>query len=116
MKFHEDDNKYESFTVRELTFLVTAALLEVGGDALVRWGMKGGRILGFILGAVILLTYGVIVNTPKWDFGRLLGIYIAIFFVVSQVLSIVVFGETLRFPTLVAGVLIISGGIVLTIF
>jgi small multidrug resistance family-3 protein len=102
--------------VRELAFLIIAALLEVGGDALVRWGMKGGRILGFILGAVTLFVYGVFVNTPKWDFGRLLGIYIVIFFVVSQVLSIVVFGETLRFPTLIAGVLIVSGGIVLTLF
>jgi drug/metabolite transporter superfamily protein YnfA len=77
--------------LRELAFLILAALLEVGGDALVRWGLKGGRILGFILGAVTLFTYAVFVNTPKWDFGKLLGIYIAIFFIVSQVLSIVVF-------------------------
>jgi drug/metabolite transporter superfamily protein YnfA len=102
--------------VRDLAFLIIAALLEVGGDALVRWGMKGGRILGFILGAVTLLTYAVFVNTPKWDFGRLLGIYITIFFVVSQVLSIVVFHEALRLQTLIAGLLIAAGGIVLTCF
>ena len=101
--------------MREIVYLIIAALLEVGGDALVRWGLKGGRILGFVLGAVTLFTYAVFVNTPKWDFGRLLGIYIAIFFVVSQVLSIVVFNETIRFPTLIAGVLIVSGGIILTI-
>jgi small multidrug resistance family-3 protein len=100
----------------QLAFLITAALLEVGGDALVRWGLKGGRILGFVLGAVTLFAYGVIVNTPKWDFGRLLGIYIAIFFVVSQVLSVVVFREGLRVQTLIAGVLISSGGIILTFF
>jgi small multidrug resistance family-3 protein len=102
--------------MRDIVFLIIAALLEVGGDALVRWGLKGGRILGFILGAVVLFTYGVFVNTPKWDFGRLLGIYIAIFFVVSQFVSIFVFRETLRLPTLIAGVLIASGGIVLTCF
>jgi len=101
--------------MRDIVFLIIAALLEVGGDALVRWGLKGGRILGFVLGAVTLFTYAVFVNTPKWDFGRLLGIYIAIFFVVSKVLSIVVFNETIRFPTLIAGVLIVSGGIILTI-
>ena len=83
---------------------------------MVRWGLKGGRILGFVLGAVTLFAYGVIVNTPKWDFGRLLGIYIAIFFVVSQVLSVVVFREGLRVQTLIAGVLISSGGIILTFF
>jgi small multidrug resistance family-3 protein len=102
--------------MRELAFLTIAALLEVGGDALVRWGLKGGRILGFVLGAVTLLTYAVFVNTPKWDFGRLLGIYIAIFFVVSQFVSIVIFGESLRFPTIIAGILIVSGGMVLTLF
>jgi len=100
--------------LRELAFLIIAALLEVGGDALVRWGMKGGRISGFILGAVALFAYGVIVNTSKWDFGRLLGIYIVIFFIVSQFLSFVVFHETLRLPTLIAGALITAGGIVLT--
>jgi drug/metabolite transporter superfamily protein YnfA len=78
--------------------------------------LKDGRILGFILGAVVLFAYGVIVNTPKWDFGRLLGIYIVIFFIVSQMLSIVVFRETLRLPTLIAGILTVSGGIVLTFF
>lgn len=102
--------------MRELVYLIIAALLEVGGDALVRWGLKGGRILGFILGAVTLFTYAVFVNTPKWNFGRLLGIYISIFFVVSQIVSIVVFQETPRLPTLIAGVLIVSGGVVLTIF
>jgi drug/metabolite transporter superfamily protein YnfA len=94
-------------------FLIIAALLEVGGDALVRWGLKGGRILGFILGAVTLLTYAVFVNTPKWDFGRLLGIYIAIFFITSQIISVLIFHETFRLPTLIAGILIVSGGIVL---
>ena len=102
--------------MRQLVFLVTAALLEVGGDALVRWGLKGGRILGFLLGAIALFSYGVFVNIPKWDFGRLLGIYIAVFFVVSQVVSVVFFHETLRLPTLIAGILIASGGILLTIF
>ena len=101
--------------MRDIVFLVIAALLEVGGDALVRWGLKGGRIFGFVLGAVTLFTYAIFVNTPRWDFGRLLGIYIAIFFVVSQFVSIFVFGETFRFPTLIAGVLIISGGIILTV-
>jgi small multidrug resistance family-3 protein len=96
--------------------LVIAALLEVGGDAFVRWGLKEGRILGFILGAVVLLTYAILVNTPKWDFGRLLGIYIAIFFVVSQLVSFIVFNGEFHFSTIIAGILIVSGGIILTVF
>jgi hypothetical protein len=40
--------------LRQSVFLVTAALLEVGGDALVGWGLKGGCIQGFLLCAVAL--------------------------------------------------------------
>ena len=98
----------------KLAFLTLVALLEVSGDGLVRWGLKGGRILGFILGAMVLFTYGVLVNMPKWDFGRLLGVYITVFFVVSQFIAILVFREVLRMPALVAGVLIVAGGLVLT--
>jgi small multidrug resistance family-3 protein len=98
----------------KLAFLTLAALLEVGGDGLVRWGLKGGRVLGFVLGAIVLFTYGMLVNMPKWDFGRLLGVYIAVFFVVSQFIAILVFREVLRMPTLVAGALIVGGGLVLT--
>jgi len=102
--------------MREFAFLIIAALLEVGGVAFVRSGLKDSRIIWFILGAIVLISYAVCVNSSKWNFGRMLGIYIAVFFVVSQFLSIVVFSETLRIPTLIAGILIISGGLVLTFF
>jgi drug/metabolite transporter superfamily protein YnfA len=102
--------------LNKIILLFIAALLEVGGDAFVRWGLKEGRILGFIMGAVVLLTYAVLINTPKWDFGRLLGIYIVIFFVVSQIISIIVFNGEFRYSTIVAGILIVSGGIILTVF
>lgn len=60
--------------MREAGYLVVAALLEVGGDALVRWGLKGGRWYGFAAGAAVLFGYGLSVNLPKWDFGRLMGV------------------------------------------
>ena len=75
--------------------VVLALALGNGGDALVRWGLKSGRILGFLLGAGVLFLYGITVNLPKWDLGRLLGVYITLFFVISQVLSYFVFKETI---------------------
>ena len=96
--------------------LLTAALLEVGGDALVRWGLKSGRILGFVLGAAVLFGYGLIVNLPRWDFGRLLGVYIVLFFVVSQVTGVFLFGETLSMGRLVGGALIVAGGICMMVW
>ena len=100
--------------MREIVFLALAAFLEVGGDALVRYGLKGGRVAGFVLGAVTLFAYGLLVNMPKWDFGKLLGVYIAVFFVVSQLVAVCAFHEKLKTPTMVGGALIIAGGIVLT--
>lgn len=97
-------------------FLSAAALMEVGGDALVRWGLKSGKILGFVLGAAVLFAYGLLVNLPRWDFGRLLGVYIVLFFVTSQVAGVLFFGETLPTGRLVGGALVVAGGICMMVW
>jgi small multidrug resistance family-3 protein len=84
--------------MKEVLILIGAAGLEVGGDALVRWGIRGGQNIGFVLGAVVLFAYGLLVNLPKWDFGRLLGVYIALFFVVSQIVAYFFFHEKVKTP------------------
>ena len=33
------------------------------------------RLALLALGGVVLFSYGYVVNTPAWDFGRLLGCY-----------------------------------------
>ena len=96
--------------------LLLAAALEAGGDALVRYGLRGGRVLGFVLGALVLFGYGVTVNLPRWDFGRLLGVYIVLFFVVSQILAVAVFDEKIPISRLVGGALVIAGGVVMTVW
>jgi small multidrug resistance family-3 protein len=100
--------------MRELFILVAAAVLEVGGDSLVRWGVRGGQTMGFVLGAIVLFAYGLVVNVPKWDMGRLLGVYIAVFFVVSQIIAYFFFHEKIKLPMLVGGALIVAGGAVMT--
>jgi multidrug transporter EmrE-like cation transporter len=102
--------------MREALLLTLAAVLEVGGDALVRWGLKGGRWIGLAAGAAVLFGYGLSVNLPKWDFGRLMGVYIAVFFVVSQIVAGVFFHERLALPTLVGGALIVAGGILISVW
>ena len=91
--------------------LLAAAFLEVGGDALVRWGLKSGRVLGFVLGASMLFAYSLLVNQPKWDFARLLGIYIVLFFIVSQIIGVLVFQESLPAGRIVGGALVVAGGL-----
>ena len=54
------------------------------------------------------------VNTDRViDFGSLMGLYIAVFFVVSQALSLGLFGEQPSPSLLVGGTLIVAGGMVI---
>lgn len=90
-----------------------AALLESGGDAGVRLGLRG-HLWGFLVGPVALVAYGFVVNLSRWDFSRLMGVYIAVFFLVSQLLAVILFRERLQLPLLVGGALIVAGGMLLT--
>jgi drug/metabolite transporter superfamily protein YnfA len=94
-------------------FLAIAALLESGGDAGVRLGLQG-RAWGFVLGPLALVAYGFVVNLSRWEFGRLMGVYIAVFFVISQALALLLFRERLHLPVAVGGTLIVAGGLLLT--
>lgn len=96
-------------------WLLVAALLEVGGDAAMRIGLRG-RAWGYLLGALLLALYGLLVNQPGLGFGRLLGLYIAVFFVVSQALAWAIFGERPGWGLIVGGSLIVAGGLVIHFF
>lgn len=99
--------------------LLLAAGLEAGGDALVRLGLHGhGPVrLSFLLaGAAALFAYGVSVNMPDWDFGRLLGVYVTLFFLMAQGLNAIVFGHLPTPAILVGGALIVTGGVVMTVW
>jgi small multidrug resistance family-3 protein len=98
--------------------LLVAASLEVLGDACFQTGLyrsAGGARAGWLVGGVAILAgYGLFVNLPPWDFGRLLGVYVALFFVVAQVVAKLRFGQEPTVPMLVGGGLIVAGGLVIT--
>jgi small multidrug resistance family-3 protein len=98
--------------------LLGAAALEAGGDALVRTGLHSANTASrfglFAAGAVILFGYGVAVNAPPWDFGKLLGVYVTLFFVVAQLMNFVFFSVPPDAPVLVGGAFIVAGGLVIT--
>ena len=102
-----------------LILLFTAALLEAGGDAVVRMGLKApepfARTGFFILGACVLFSYGFMVNVPRWDFGRLLGVYVVFFFIVAQLISWIVFGQKPSPAILVGGTFIVAGGCIISL-
>jgi small multidrug resistance family-3 protein len=100
-------------TARILILLVLAALLEVGGDALIRGGLQRRGVALLLAGAATLVVYGFMVNMTKLDFSRLMGIYIVVFFLVAQMVAILVFREKLDRGVLAGGGLVVLGGIVM---
>jgi small multidrug resistance family-3 protein len=103
-------------SIRVLIFLGLTALLEVGGDALIRGGLQRRAALLLLAGASALVTYGVLVNLTKLNFSRLMGLYIVIFFLVAQAVAVLVFRERIDRAVMAGGGLIVLGGIVMTVF
>jgi drug/metabolite transporter superfamily protein YnfA len=98
--------------LKTLAILVLAAALEVGGDALVRIGLRGPAFW-MAAGGLVLFAYGVLVNLSGIDFNRLMGIYIAVFFVVSQVISFIFFKQIPDDKILLGGGFIVTGGLLI---
>lgn len=99
---------------------VAAALLEVGGDAVVRKalraraaGLHDTAALLIPVGGLMLAAYGVVVNAVKWDFSKLLGVYVAVFAVVSVLMGKYFFAETIPLATWIGVALIVLGGLVI---
>ena len=96
--------------------LAVAAILEAGGDAIIRSALhdssSAARVPLFLLGAVVLFAYGWTVNAPSWDFGRLIGVYVVFFFLTAQLISWLYFRQPPSISGIVAGALIVAGGIV----
>ena len=98
--------------LKAFIILVLAAFLEVGGDALIRMGLEGARYFIFA-GGLTLFAYGFLVNKSGLDFNRLMGVYIAIFFVVSQVISFVLFKQIPDDRIVLGGGFIVAGGLLI---
>jgi len=92
---------------------VVAALLEIGGDAVIRKGLRSSGLLLIAAGFVMLGCYGLIVNTVKWDFSRLLGVYIAFFATITLVISRLVLRENVSTSTWVGMAVIVCGGLII---
>lgn len=101
-----------------LLFLLVATFCEVSGDALLRLaihdhaGLK--RMALFAAGALLLFLYGSILNLAPFEFGQLVGLYIATLFIVWQVMNFFIFRTLPSLPVLLGGSMIIAGGLIVT--
>jgi hypothetical protein len=99
-------------------FLLVAAFLEAGGDALLRKALfdQAGlaRLALFVLGMVFLTSYGTFLNLAPLEFGQVVGLYIAVLFVMWQVINFLFFRTLPTVPILTGGALIVAGGLVVS--
>ena len=100
--------------------LILATALEATGDAIVRIGLAQDRWLVrgalFLAGAALLFGYGLFVNLAPAEFGRVVGLYVATLFVVWQIVNFIAFRAAPSAPVLIGGVLIVVGGLVVTLW
>jgi drug/metabolite transporter superfamily protein YnfA len=98
-----------------LTWIIffTAALLEVGGDAAIRRGLRGGGLLSLLAGLVFLGFYGLAVNSVKADFSKAFGGYVAFFALVSVLCGHYVFKDSVPASTWIGLAIIMIGGLII---
>jgi small multidrug resistance family-3 protein len=93
--------------------MTCAAAFEVGGDILIRKGLRGSGIALIALGFVVLGSYGVLVNLLELDFSRLLGAYIGIFALISVSAGRLLFRDQVSSATWLGLGLVIVGSLII---
>jgi len=92
---------------------VLAAMLEISGDAIIRFGLRHSDLFRIIIGFVALGCYGLIVNIVKWDFSKLMGVYVAVFATISILFGRYVLKENIPTSTWIGLCVIVLGGLMI---
>jgi multidrug transporter EmrE-like cation transporter len=90
-----------------------AAFLEVTGDAFVRRGMRNGGLLWIVGGCATLAGYSLLVNSVRWDFSKLIGVYVAFFALASVLFGRFSLHEHVPRSTWLGLAVIITGGLII---
>jgi small multidrug resistance family-3 protein len=98
---------------RTWLIFIGAAILEVGADAIVRKGLRGHSVVIIMIGCAMLGSYGIVVNTVKLDFSKLLGVYVAFFALISILFGRFVFKENIPNTTWIGLMIIICGAMII---
>jgi small multidrug resistance family-3 protein len=93
--------------------LIGASVLEVGGDVIIRKGLRGSSLILIITGCIILSSYAIIVNMMKWEFSKIFGIYVAFFALTSILFGQLIFKETIPLSTWLGLLVILCGAMII---
>jgi len=99
--------------VLNLLVMGLAATFEVGGDALIRKGLRGSGASLVVAGFLVLGAYGIAVNLLDIDFSKLLGAYVGLFALVSVGAGRYIFGDTVPLSTWVGLAVILAGSLII---
>jgi len=97
----------------EISVMFGSALLEVGGDALIRKGWRGGGLALVALGFVFLGSYGVLLTKLEVDFSRLLGSYVGLFALISVLFGWLIFRERVAAQTWIGLCVVLAGSLIM---
>jgi multidrug transporter EmrE-like cation transporter len=93
--------------------VVLAALFEVGGDAVIRMGMRSNNFIVMMLGCLVLAAYGLIVNSLGWDFSVTIGIYVGAFASGGVLFGRFLFQENIATTTWIGLAFILTGCLII---
>lgn len=93
--------------------LVFAAVLEVGGDALIRAGLRAQVVWLVALGFGALGSYGLVLNQMPIDFSKLLGVYVGLFALVSVLFGKLLFHEAVPSSTWLGLGVVLAGSAII---
>jgi len=99
--------------VLNLLVMGLAATFEVGGDALIRKGLRGSGPILVVVGFLVLGAYGIAVNLLDIDFSKLLGAYVGLFALVSVGAGRYLFRETVPWSTWLGLAVILAGSLII---
>lgn len=101
-------------------FVLAATIFEAAGDAILRVALHSHawhlRIGYFVAGMVLLTLYGTSLNLAPVEFGKVVGLYIALLFVVFQITNYLAFKAKPTLAVFVGGALIVTGGMVVMLW
>ena len=103
-----------------LVFVLAATVSEAAGDALLRvaihshaWPIRVGY---FAVGAMLLTMYGTSLNIAPVEFGKVVGLYVALLYIVFQITNYLAFKAKPTLPVLVGGTLVVAGGLIVMLW
>ncbi|HYM21647.1 MAG TPA: hypothetical protein VEU08_00490 [Vicinamibacterales bacterium] len=106
--------------MRVFLFVLAATVLEAVGDAIIRVALThpsmATRVGLFLVGGLCLTLYGTSLNLAPVDFATVTGTYVAMLFVMFQVVNYLFFRTLPTVPVAIGAILIVAGGLVVTIW